>query len=98
MLSSLANPEHWVPLAVIGPAIVAVLAVAQLRPGPWILPGAKVLEVGTLLAEFCWWESAIVEHRCYLKSQLPLHPCDLGSFMLAAAHSSRRVPLILISH
>ncbi len=98
MFTSLANPEHWVPLVVVGPAIVAVLALAQLRPGPWILTGAKVLAIGTLLAEFCWWGAAIVEHRWYLKYNLPLHLCEFGSFLLAGALWSRRRLLVEISY
>lgn len=78
-------PEHVIPLFVIAGGIVAVLLVARRVPQRWAERGARVLAVSVVLAECAWWMLAIVEHRWYVQYNLPLHLCELGCFVLAAA-------------
>jgi len=78
-------PEHLIPLFVIAAGIALVLVVARWRRGPFVELGARVIAVGVVLAEFAWWILAIAQDRWSLQYNLPLHLCELGCFVLAAA-------------
>ncbi len=78
-------PEHLIPLFVIAAGIALVLVVARWRWGPFVELGARVIAVGVVLAEFAWWILAIAQDRWSLQYNLPLHLCELGCFVLAAA-------------
>jgi len=78
-------PEHVIPLVVIAAGIALVLVVARRRRGPLVEQGARVIAVGVVLAEFAWWILAIAQDRWSLQYNLPLHLCELGCFVLAAA-------------
>ena len=78
-------PEHLIPLFVIAAGIALVLVVARWRRGPLVELGARVIAVGVVLAEFAWWILAIAQDRWSLQYNLPLHLCELGCFVLAAA-------------
>lgn len=77
--------EHVIPLFVIAAAIVAVLLVARGWPAPWVDGGARVIAVAVVMAEFAWWILAIIQQRWSLQYNLPLHLCEVGCFVLAAA-------------
>ena len=78
-------PEHVIPLFVIAAGIALVLVVARWRRGPFVEHGARVIAVAVVLAEFAWWILAIAQDRWSLQYNLPLHLCELGCFVLAAA-------------
>ena len=77
--------EHVIPLFVIAFAIVGVLLVARRWSGRGVDQGAKVIAVAVVLAECAWWLLAIVQKRWSLQYNLPLHLCEVGCFVLAAA-------------
>ena len=78
-------PEHVVPLFVIAGGIVAVLLATRRRPGKWVEHGARVIAVAVVAAECAWWILAIVQDRWSVQYNLPLHLCEVGCFVLAAA-------------
>jgi len=77
--------EHVIPLFVIAIAVVGVLLVARRWTGQRVDQGAKVIAVAVVLAECAWWTLAIVQKRWSLQYNLPLHLCEVGCFVLAAA-------------
>jgi hypothetical integral membrane protein (TIGR02206 family) len=78
-------PEHLIPLFVIAAGIALVLVVARWRRGPFVEQGARVIAVAVVLAEFAWWVLAIAQDRWSFQYNLPLHLCEVGCFVLAAA-------------
>ncbi len=83
-------PEHVIPLFVIAAGIALVLVVARWRRGPFVEHGARVIAVAVVLAEFAWWILAIAQDRWSFQYNLPLHLCEVGCFVLAAALWWRR--------
>ena len=78
-------PEHLIPLFVIAGGIAVVLVAARGLGGPWVEHGAKMIAVAVVLAECAWWVLAIVQDRWSFQYNLPLHLCEVGCFVLAAA-------------
>ncbi len=78
-------PEHVIPLFVIAAGIALVLAAVRWRRGPFVEQGARVIAVAVVLAEFAWWILAIAQDRWSFQYNLPLHLCEVGCFVLAAA-------------
>jgi hypothetical integral membrane protein (TIGR02206 family) len=77
--------EHVIPLFVIAAGILAVLLMARRWPAGWVDRGARAIAVAVVLAECAWWVLAIVQDRWSLQYNLPLHLCEVGCFVLAAA-------------
>jgi len=77
--------EHVIPLFVIAAGIVCVLAATRLWPGRWVEHGARVIAVAVVMAECAWWVLAIVQDRWSVQYNLPLHLCEAGCFIVAAA-------------
>jgi len=77
--------EHVLPLVVIAAVIAAVLFTARRRPGPWVDQGARVIAVAVVLAEVGWWVITIAQGTWTVRWSLPLHLCEAGCFLLAAA-------------
>ncbi len=77
--------EHVIPLFVIAAGIVCVLAATRAWPGRWVDHGARVIAVAVVLAECAWWVLAIVQNRWSVQYNLPLHLCEAGCFIVAAA-------------
>jgi hypothetical integral membrane protein (TIGR02206 family) len=79
------SAEHALPLVVIAAVIAAVLIAARRRPGPWVDEGARVVAVAVVLAEVGWWVITIAQGTWTVRWSLPLHLCEAGCFLLAAA-------------
>lgn len=77
--------EHVLPVVVIAAGIVLVLWAARRRPGPWVEHGARVIAVSVVLAEAGWWVINIVNGTWTVQWSLPLHLCEAGCFLVAAA-------------
>jgi len=77
--------EHILPLLVIAVVIVAVLLAARRWPGRWVDHGARVIAVAVVAAEAGWWVINIVEGTWTVQWSLPLHLCEAGCFLVAAA-------------
>ncbi|TMD72159.1 MAG: TIGR02206 family membrane protein [Chloroflexi bacterium] len=77
--------EHSLPLVVIAAVIAAVLIAARRRPGRWVDHGARVVAVAVVLAEVGWWVITIAQGTWTVRWSLPLHLCEAGCFLLAAA-------------
>ncbi|HEX2680254.1 MAG TPA: TIGR02206 family membrane protein [Candidatus Dormibacteraeota bacterium] len=77
--------EHTWPLVVIAAVIAAVLFAARRWPGPWVDQGARVIAVSVVLAEVGWWVINIVNGSWTVRWSLPLHLCEAGCFLVAAA-------------
>ena len=77
--------EHVLPLVVIAAVIAAVLFVARRRPGHWVDHGARVVAVAVVVAEVGWWVITIAQGTWTVRWSLPLHLCEAGCFLLAAA-------------
>jgi hypothetical integral membrane protein (TIGR02206 family) len=77
--------EHGLALAVIASVIVAVLVAARRRPGPWVDQGARAIAVLLVLAEVGWWVITITQGTWTIRYSLPLHLCEAGCFIVAAA-------------
>lgn len=82
---SMSPQEHIIPLLVIGAGIVAVLFATRRWPGRWVDHGARVIAALVLLAEGAWWVINIVDGAWTLQYSLPLHLCEAGCFLVAAA-------------
>ena len=78
------SSEHQWPLLAIAIAIAAVLYASRRWPGPWVERGARVIAVSVLLAECGWWVISITDGWT-LRYGLPLHICEAGCFLVAAA-------------
>ncbi len=77
--------EHALPLVVIATVIAAVLLAARGRPGRWVDHGARVVAVAVVVAEVGWWLITIANGTWTVRWSLPLHLCEAGCFLLAAA-------------
>ena len=77
--------EHILPVVIIGLGIALILWAARRRPGPWVEHGAKVIAVLVVLAEAGWWVISIVNGTWTVQWSLPLHLCEAGCFLAAAA-------------
>jgi len=77
--------EHVIPLVVIAVGIAVALVAARRWRGSFVEQGARVIAVAVVLAEFAWWILAIAQDRWSLQYNLPLHLCEVGCFVLAAA-------------
>ncbi len=77
--------EHALPLVVIATVIAAVLVAARRRPGQWVDHGARVVAVAVVVAEVGWWVITIAQGTWTVRWSLPLHLCEAGCFLLAAA-------------
>ena len=77
--------EHVLPIVVIAAGIAAVLVAARRRPGRWVEHGARVIAVSVVLAEAGWWVINIVNGTWTVQWSLPLHLCEAGCFLVAAA-------------
>jgi hypothetical integral membrane protein (TIGR02206 family) len=77
--------EHVWPLVVIAAAIAAVLFAARRWRGPWVEQGARVIAVAVVLAEVGWWVINIANGSWTVRWSLPLHLCEAGCFLVAAA-------------
>lgn len=79
------SAEHIAPLVVIAVGTAALLYASRRRPGRWIDQGAKVIAVAVVLAEVGWWLINIANGSWTLQWSLPLHLCEAGCFLCAAA-------------
>jgi len=77
--------EHGLALIVVAAAIAGVLLVASRLPSRWTDQGARVIAVAVVVAEMCWWGLSLAEHRWSVRYGLPLHLCEAGCFVVAAA-------------
>ena len=77
--------EHVLPVVVIGFGIAAVLSASRLWPGRWVEHGARVIAVSVVLAEVGWWVINIANGSWTVQWSLPLHLCEAGCFLVAAA-------------
>jgi len=77
--------EHTWPLVVIAAGIAVVLFAARRWPGPWVDRGARVIAVSVVLAEVGWWVINIANGSWTVRWSLPLHLCEAGCFLVAAA-------------
>lgn len=77
--------EHGLPLLVIAAGIAAVLVAARRWPGRWVDDGARVIAVAVVLSEVGWWVISIAGGTWTVRWSLPLHLCEAGCFILAAA-------------
>ena len=77
--------EHGLALLVIAATIAAVLIAARRWPGRWVDSGARAIAVAVVLAEVCWWGITIADGTWTVRYSLPLHLCEAGCFIVAAA-------------
>jgi hypothetical integral membrane protein (TIGR02206 family) len=77
--------EHLLPLLLIAVGIAAVLVATRRWPGRWVDRGARVIAVAVVASEAAWWLINIVEGTWTLQWSLPLHLCEAGCFVCAAA-------------
>ena len=82
---SMSPQEHILPLFVIGACIGVVLFATRRWPGRWVDHGARVIAVSVVLAEAGWWAINIASGTWTLQWDLPLHLCEAGCFLCAAA-------------
>ena len=77
--------EHILPLLVVAAVIAAVLFASRRWPGRWVDHGARVIAVAVVLAEAGWWAISIASGTWTVQWNLPLHLCEAGCFVVAAA-------------
>ncbi len=77
--------EHGLPLVVIATLIAGVLIAARRRPGRWVDKGGRAIAVAVVIAEAGWWIIAIADGTWTVRYNLPLHLCEAGCFVVAAA-------------
>jgi hypothetical integral membrane protein (TIGR02206 family) len=77
--------EHVLPVVVIAAGIAVVLFTTRRWPGPWVDHGARVIAVSVVLAESGWWLINILNGSWTVQWSLPLHLCEAGCFLVAAA-------------
>ena len=77
--------EHVIAIAVTALVIATVLVFGRRRRGPWIEVGARVIAAGVVLSEVGWWTINIAGGTWTVRWSLPLHICEAGCFLLAAA-------------
>lgn len=81
----MSSAEHVLPVVVIAFGIAAVLSATRLWPGRWVDHGARVIAVSVVLAEVGWWVINIANGSWTVQWSLPLHLCEAGCFLVAAA-------------
>jgi hypothetical integral membrane protein (TIGR02206 family) len=77
--------EHVIAISVTAAVIAAVLYATRRWPGQWVDRGAIVIAVAVVLSEVGWWIINIVNGTWTVRWSLPLHICEAGCFLLAAA-------------
>jgi len=77
--------EHVIAITVTAVIITAVLVAGRRRPGRWIGAGAVVIAVAVVLSEAGWWVINLANGTWTVQYSLPLHICEAGCFILAAA-------------
>ena len=77
--------EHIVPVIVIAICIAGVLLATRRWPGRWVDQGARFIAVAVVLAEVGWWAINIANGTWTVQWSLPLHLCEAGCFLAAAA-------------
>jgi hypothetical integral membrane protein (TIGR02206 family) len=77
--------EHGLALLVIAAVIACVLTAARRWPGRWVNSGARAIAVAVVLAEVGWWAITIGNGSWTVRYSLPLHLCEAGCFIVAAA-------------
>ena len=77
--------EHGLPIVVIVVVILGVIYATRRRPGHWVDRGARVIAVSVVVAEVGWWVINMANGSWTVKWSLPLHLCEAGCFVLAAA-------------
>lgn len=82
---SMSPQEHFLPLLAVGAIIAIVLFATRRWPGRWVDHGARVIAVLVVLAEAGWWAINIAGGTWSLQWDLPLHLCEAGCFVCAAA-------------
>jgi hypothetical integral membrane protein (TIGR02206 family) len=81
----MSSAEHVLPVLFIAVGIAAVLAATRIWPGRWVDQGARVIAVSVVLAEVGWWVINIANGSWTVQWSLPLHLCEAGCFLVAAA-------------
>jgi hypothetical integral membrane protein (TIGR02206 family) len=82
---SMSPEEHVLPLLIIALCIAVVLFASRRWPGRWVDHGARVIAVAVVLAEVGWWVISIAYGTWTVQWSLPLHLCEAGCFVVAAA-------------
>jgi hypothetical integral membrane protein (TIGR02206 family) len=77
--------EHGLALLAVAAVIVCVLTAARRWPGRWVDSGARAIAVLVVLAEVGWWAITISDGTWTVRYSLPLHLCEAGCFIVAAA-------------
>lgn len=77
--------EHVIAIAVTAIVIAIVLLAAHRWSGPWVELGARVIAVAVVMSEAGWWVINIANGSWTIRYSLPLHICEAGCFLLAAA-------------
>lgn len=95
----LLQPDRWLPLPVIAVAILVIcLSARRWASSSRLLFWSRTLAVIVVAAEVSWWGSALVQGIWVPRYNLPLHLCEAGAFVLAAALWTRRQVLVEISY
>jgi hypothetical integral membrane protein (TIGR02206 family) len=97
-MAELLSIEHLATLAVITTCIAAVVIVARLRPGAWIVPACRALAVLIVVNECGWWAWLAFQHTWSASYALPLQLCDVVAFVSAAALWTRRPLLVELTY
>src|SRR5712692_5399653 len=77
--------EHGLALLVIAGVTAGVLTAARRWPCRWVDSGARAIAVAVVLAEVCWCGLTIADGTWTVRYSLPLHLCEAGCFIVAAA-------------
>jgi len=77
--------EHVIAISVTAVVIAAVLAAGRRSPGRWVDAGAILIAAAVVLSEAGWWVINIANGTWTVRWSLPLHICEAGCFLLAAA-------------
>ena len=77
--------EHVIAISVTAVVIFAVVYAGRRWPGRWVDAGAVAIAVSVVLSEAGWWVINIANGSWTIRYSLPLHICEAGCFILAAA-------------
>ena len=77
--------EHVIAITVTAIVIFAVILAGRRWPGRWVDAGAIVIAVSVVASEAGWWVINILNGSWTVRWSLPLHICEAGCFLLAAA-------------
>jgi hypothetical integral membrane protein (TIGR02206 family) len=77
--------EHVIAISVTAVVVAAVLVAGRRHPGRWVDAGAIAIAVAVVLSEAGWWVINIANGTWTVRWSLPLHICEAGCFLLAAA-------------